>query len=214
MKHKKLYKSGDSILDVGSACGHFYYSFYNRLDKDIDYTGIDATRKFLEWGSEIFKDNAYADFVCGDALTLPFKQNSYDTIIVNLYHFFPNLENALSEAMRVAKKRILWRTLIGEYNYVIKMISENDYSEIGTITPDRNDYDHTLIMMYTKEYIQGLISKLGGKIEFIEQDLDFSDFDNNALSEFSMHSSRSANGVQTHGNLIFDWQYVSIIPNA
>jgi len=213
LKHKGLYCKGDSILDVGSACGHFYYSFYTRLDKDIDYTGIDTTYKFLEWGKDLYKGHQNTDFVHGDALKLPFKNNSFDTLIVNLYHFFPNLTDVLSEAIRVAKKQVLWRTPIGEYNYAIKMISDNDFHKIGTITPNRDDYNYTLSMMYTKEYLYDLVSSLDARIEFIERDLDFGDFDNNALSEFSMASTRSVNGIQTNGNLVFDWHYVNIIPN-
>ncbi|MDC1085875.1 methyltransferase domain-containing protein [Alphaproteobacteria bacterium] len=213
LKSKNLYFSGDSILDIGSACGHFYYSFFNRLDKNIDYTGIDATYKFLEWGKEIYKEYPNPSFVLGDALNLPFKKNSFDTVIVNLYHFFPNLMDALSEAIRVSKKRVLWRTPIGSYNYSIKMISENDFESMGAITPDRSDYNHTLLMMYTKEYLYGLVKSLNSKIEFIERDLDFADFDNNELSDFSMKSTRVVNGVQHHGNIILDWHYVSIVPN-
>jgi ubiquinone/menaquinone biosynthesis C-methylase UbiE/uncharacterized protein YbaR (Trm112 family) len=210
---KTLYKSGDSLLDIGSACGHFYRSFHDRLDNNIDYTGIDATYKFLEWGKEIYHDHGNIDFVNGDALKLPFKNSSFDTVIANLYHFFPELDVPLSEAIRVARKRILWRTPIGDYNYTIKMISDNDYDNIGVIKPNRDDYSHTLVMMYTEAYLQGLVNSLGAEIEFIEKDSDFSDFDNNALSDFSMTSTRSINGIQTHGNLILNWHYVSILPD-
>lgn len=212
MKNYNLYKKGDNILDIGSACGHFYFSFYNRLDKDIDYTGVDITYQYLKWGKEIFKNHSKVNFVQCDALKLPFKEKSYDIVIVNLFHFFPNLSEVMSEALRVSKKRVIWRTLIGKYNYSIKMISNNDFSKIGTITPDRSDYDHTLLMIYTKEYLKGLIKNLNAKIDFIKKDDDFSDFDNNSLSEFSMTATRSLNGVQTHGNIILDWYYFNLIP--
>ena len=114
--------------------------------------------------------------------------------------------DALSEAIRVSK-RVLWRTY-GEYNYSIKMISENDFESMGAITPDRSDYNHTLLMMYTKEYLYGLVKSLNSKIEFIERDLDFADFDNNELSDFSMKSTRVVNGVQHHGNIVLNWHYV------
>lgn len=212
INNSNLYEVGDKILDIGSACGHFYLSFHNRIDKNISYTGVDITYEFLKWGKEIFENHTNVDFVHCDALNLPFKRNSFDTVIVNLFHFFPNLLEALSESLRVTKKRIIWRTPIGKYNYAIKMISNNNFDEIGTITPNRNDYDHTLMMIYTLDYLEGLIHSLGAKIDFIKQDNDFSNFDNNSLSEFSLPATKSINGVQTHGNMILDWHYIVFSP--
>ena len=212
MKKHNLYEKGDAILDIGSACGHFYFSFHNRLDKNINYTGIDITYEYLKWGKEIFKDHPNVNFVQCDALNLPFKQNSYDIVIVNLFHFFPNLSNVMSEALRVAKKRVIWRTLIGKYNYSIKMISDNNFDKIGTIMPNRDDYNHTLMMIYTRKYLEGLIENLNAKIDFIEQDRDFADFDNNSMAEFSMTATKSINGIQTHGNIMLDWHYLNLVP--
>jgi len=210
MIRKGLYQKRDSLLDIGGACGHFFRSFHDRLDQKIDYTVCDAIFNFLKAGKDIYAGKPNIDFIQCDALKLPFKENSFDTVIVNLFHFFPQLDVPLRQALRVAKKRVLWRTPIGEYNYIIKMINENDYKKVGIIFPE-GSYDHTLCMMYTKKYLQDLISDLGYDLDFIEKDEDYEDFDNNQFDEFQLPSSKAIAGCQIHGNLIMDWHYVNIV---
>jgi len=211
IKKKNLYCNGDSLLDIGGACGHFFRSFYERLDKNIDYTVCDIIFDYLKTGKFIFEQIENIDFVQCDALYLPFLDRSFDTVIVNLFHFFPQLDKPLLEALRVSKQRILWRTPISEQNYVIKLINENEYKNTGVITPQGN-YKYTLMMMYTKKYLYDIVNLLGYEVEFILRDDDYDDFDNNQFDEFKFPASKSTGRVQVHGNLILDWHYVSIVP--
>ena len=110
LKNKNIYKQGDYLLDIGCATGHFLRSFRKILDPSIFYTGLDTHAPFLNWGGEIYGISENCNFVHGDAMNLPFKENSFDITIVNLFHFFENIELALKESIRATKKYSLENT--------------------------------------------------------------------------------------------------------
>tara|TARA_B100000035_G_C20989326_1_gene549438 strand:- start:10 stop:942 length:933 start_codon:yes stop_codon:yes gene_type:complete len=211
LKNKGLYKKGDSLLDIGCATGHFLRSFRSILDENINYTGVDSDAQFLKWGSEIFGISDNCNFVHADAMKLPFKNKSFNISIVNLFHFFENIELALKESMRVTNNFLVWRTPIGEVNYIVKMVYEHSYDKLGTITPKRTDLNYSLYQLFSKKYIEGLVKHLGGKLLFIEKDNDFNSFDNNKVDGFDgIPATKTVNGMQINGNLVLDWHYVAI----
>lgn len=211
LKNKKIYNEGDSLLDIGCATGHFLRSFRKILDPNIFYTGLDSHAPFLSWGSEIYGISENCNFVYGDAMKLPFKDNAFDITIVNLYHFFENIELALKESIRATKKYLIWRTPIGEINYIVKLIYEDSYKKLGTITHKRNDLEYSLYQLFSKKYIEGLIKHLGAKLVFIERDLDFEQFDNNLVEGFeNVPATKTLGKLQINGNLILDWHYIAI----
>jgi ubiquinone/menaquinone biosynthesis C-methylase UbiE len=208
---KKYYKKGDQILDLGCATGHFLRSFRKLLDKETDYTGIDTDPQYLLWGKEVFGVGEKCNFVNGDVLNMPFKDNSYDIIVVNLFHFFPNIKDALGESIRVANKYIVWRTPIGVVNSVFRLIYNQDFDEIGVLTPERDDIHNCLYMLYSKKYLKGLVKNLGAEVVEIHRDTDFGEFDNNKLEGFEeIPGTRVVNDMQMNCNIHLDWSYVVI----
>ena len=89
LKRKNLYSSGDSILDIGCATGHFLRSFRKYTDPEILYTGIDTHFHFLQWGKEVYGVNEQSNFVNCDALHTPFIDNSFSIVTVKFIPFFP-----------------------------------------------------------------------------------------------------------------------------
>lgn len=211
LKERGFYTAGDSVLDVGCATGHFLRSFRRLLDPDITYTGIDINEEYLQWGTEVFGVDDRSCFVHSDALNVPFQDGAFDLVVVNLFHFFPKLDDVLREAMRLAKKMVIWRTPVGVVNYAIKVIYTQEFEELGVFTPEREDMDHSLYMLYSRPYIEGIVRHLGGRVTLFERDADFEPFDNTALEEFQhIPSTKVVNGMQINGNLILDWHYVGI----
>jgi hypothetical protein len=142
---------------------------------------------------------------------MPFADKSFDVVIVNLFHFFENIGEALGEAMRVAKRRIIWRTPIGQTNYMVKVVYENDFERLGVLLPERRDVDYSLYMLYSKQYVRGLVKHLGGNTLYIDRDSDFGEFDNTALEAFDgLPATKVVNGLQINGALVLDWHYVGI----
>jgi ubiquinone/menaquinone biosynthesis C-methylase UbiE len=212
MKKHNLYEKGNTLLDYGCAAGHFYRSFKNRLDKNAVYTGIDTHLPFLFWGKEVFGVNNRCNFIHCDALDLPLLDNSYDISIINLFHFFPKIDDALKEAMRVTKKYVIWRTPVGEKsNYAIKIFMDENMKQLGVLTPDKNDIDYDIYMIFTEKYIRQLVNFIKGKVTIVERDTDFGEFDNAVMPEFAhIPATKTVNGLQVNGNLILDWHYVVI----
>jgi ubiquinone/menaquinone biosynthesis C-methylase UbiE len=211
LKRHALYTPDDSILDLGCATGHFYRSFRDRLDSNVHYTGLDSNGQFLHWGGEVFGISSRCNFVHGDVLDMPFADDSFDLLVVNLFHFFPNIVEAMREAMRVTRKRVIWRTPIGQTNYIVKVVNQNDFDTTGVLKADREDLNYCLYILYSKTYIDGLIHNLGGRVSFIERDTDFEPFDNTVLDEFKhIPSTKTVGDMQINGNLVLDWQYVVI----
>lgn len=211
LKNKDLYRPGDTLLDLGCATGHFLRSFRRLLDPEIRYTGLDAHLGYLRWGGEIFGVGDQASFVHSDVLDMPFVDNAFDIVVVNLFHFFENPEKALGEAMRVAKRWVVWRTPVAQVNYMVKIVYETDFDKLGVLTPDRSDFDHNVYMLYARKYIEGLAKHLGGRVVHFDRDSDFEDFDNTKMPEFDgLPSTRTFHGLQINGALVLDWHYVAI----
>lgn len=211
LKNEGLYEGGDCLLDIGCAAGHFLRSFRNITDSDILYTGIDSNYQFLRWGKEVYGIDEHVTFFNSDALVMPFRDSSFSIVAVNLFHFFPNIAEALTESLRVANKYVIWRTPVGQANYAVKVIYDKPFDEIGVIEAERRDMGYTLYMIYSKSYIAGLVDHLGAKLDAIKRDTDFEDFDNTSLSEFSnVPATKTVNGMQINGSLVLDWHYVVI----
>jgi len=207
---EKLYQKGDTVLDFGCATGHFLRSLRNHLDPEVNYTGFDSHFEFLQWGKKAYGDTC--NFIHCDALDIPFPDKSFDISIVNLFHFFPDIEAALKEAIRVTKKYLVWRTPVGDNaNYLIKIIKDDPYDKLGNLTYDRNDLKFDLYMLFAKKYIIKLIESLDAKVIKVEKDTDFEPFDNTVLPEFKyIPSTKTVGEYQINGSIVLDWHYFVI----
>jgi len=92
-------KKGEKVLDLG--CGNGRFSQY--LEK-ADYTGVDFSEKMIEEARKRFPQKK---FQVANALSLPFKANTFDKIYsVAVIHQVPSFSyrlEAISEARRVLK---------------------------------------------------------------------------------------------------------------
>jgi ubiquinone/menaquinone biosynthesis C-methylase UbiE len=209
LEEKDFYSEGDTLLDVGCASGHFLRSLQRLLDPDINYTGIDVNMQYLQWGGEIFGIDDQSNFIQCDALNVPVEDNAFDIVFVNLFHFFPRIDEPLKEAMRVASEHVIWRTPIGEVNYVAKAIHNDSFEELGLYGPNDDDLGGTLYMMYSEKYLRGMFEEFGWDLQLIEKDTDFEQFDNNELDEMEeVAATKVVDDMQINGNLVLDWQYV------
>ncbi len=95
--------NGDKILEVG--CGNGYYlSLLNRLEFDIELTGIDIDKLALKDAPK-FIDNKRVKLILADAAKMPFPNNSFNKIVMSevIEHVFQE-ETVLKETYRVLKK--------------------------------------------------------------------------------------------------------------
>ncbi len=106
LTHKWLgMKDGMKVLDVGCGTGE-YTCYIARGVKGCEFYGIDMDDAFLEYARnrKIDDQNTY-EFIKGDALKLPFADNTFDLVVSHT--FLTNIGEplkALREMRRVAKK--------------------------------------------------------------------------------------------------------------
>ena len=95
--------SGKKVLEIG--CGRGSISSYF-ADNNYDCTLLDISESVINVAQDIFNRTGHsANFVVGDALNLPFENDSFDVLVsIGLFEHFENLEKLISEHNRVLKK--------------------------------------------------------------------------------------------------------------
>ena len=101
-------KGGEKALDLGCGTGIYTIELARR---GAIATGVDSSKEMLNWAGakasqarQTRKERLAVEFVCADALTLPFPDDCFDLIMsVNLLCFIREREKALLEMRRVLK---------------------------------------------------------------------------------------------------------------
>lgn len=139
---KDFIKEGDDILDLG--CGNARFFKFIK-DKNIKYTGVDASKKLLGIAKEKYNDRA--KFVHANAVNIPLKNNSFDVVVsFSVLHHIPSRklqQKFLQEAQRVLKNEgllilttwNLWQRkylpLLAKYTFLkLFGLSELDFKDI------------------------------------------------------------------------------------
>jgi len=93
-----------SVLEIGSGTGPVIRKIAEQ-ENIKQAVGLDPSPVFLEHARRLAIENELLTFVEGDALNLPFNDNSFDIVVFHttLCHI-PETEKALSEARRVLKR--------------------------------------------------------------------------------------------------------------
>ncbi len=125
-------KKGERILDVG--CGNGRFSKYL---EGTDYKGVDFSEKIIEEAEKRFPKK---NFYVGDALSLPFKNESFDKVYgIAVIHQIPSYRyrlQAVLEMKRVLKPggRIfltVWEIGKGSKLFLAKNALRNLFSPFG-----------------------------------------------------------------------------------
>ncbi|MDX1641085.1 MAG: methyltransferase domain-containing protein [Balneolaceae bacterium] len=91
-----------TCLEVGSGRGSISSYF---ADNGFDCTLLDTSESILETARDIFEANGHeAEYVHGNALDMPFEDNSFDVVIsIGLLEHFEDIETPILEQYRVLK---------------------------------------------------------------------------------------------------------------
>ena len=113
-------KPGMKILDIAAGTGS---SSRPLVDKGAEVTALDFSHGMIEQGR---KQNKNINFVQGDALKLPFEDNSFDVTTISFgLRNTSNTEKALKEALRVTKDG--GRIVVAEFSHPVNPIFRKIY---------------------------------------------------------------------------------------
>ena len=100
-------RPGTRLLDVAGGTGDIAFRYLDRVTGEAHVTVLDMTESMLVAGRERAEATQYAgalDWVTGDAMTLPFRDASFDVYTISFgIRNVTRIEEALSEAYRVLR---------------------------------------------------------------------------------------------------------------
>ncbi|MDD4565938.1 MAG: YcaO-like family protein [Eubacteriales bacterium] len=98
-------EKGMKVLDVGCGTG-FFSRFLSGNTSDLEVTGVDADEAFIGFAREKSRSqNQDIAFIQGNALGLPFQDNSYDVVVSHTFlTSISDPKKALEEMQRVCKE--------------------------------------------------------------------------------------------------------------
>lgn len=212
---RPYYSAGKSLLDVGCGAGHYLRSLRERIDKNICYTGIDATQQYIDLAQKAH--GSCADFKVGSVYSIPVETEfaNITTCINLLLHLPPNPVKAFEELLRVTKDTLIIRTAFGERNYIIQEVrTDSDYS--STVLEDQQIFDAqgkpvrwNYFNLYTQDYVRKLLNELEPRAEILFiKDTFFPDFDNR--DRLGGTATWAKNGQQISGNILVDFRFVIV----
>ncbi|MFA6106340.1 MAG: class I SAM-dependent methyltransferase [Patescibacteria group bacterium] len=188
-----VYKKGMKILDVGCGAGHYLRSLRARIDKDVNYTGVDQTKYSIALARKAF--GGAVPFFVGDIFNLKFTDNAFDLVMCNnvLLHLPPPPAKAIAELLRVAKRYVIIRTVFGQRNYLIKEVRMpgegsgqprlRSPGKEELFNKDGEPLSYNFFNMYTEEYLRREISKIGKNFKVsIKSDDRPVEFDNRKVA--------------------------------
>ena len=113
-------KPGMKILDIAAGTGS---SSRPLVDKGAEVTALDFSHGMIEQGR---KQNKNINFVQGNALKLPFEDNSFDVTTISFgLRNTSNTEKALKEALRVTKDG--GRIVVAEFSHPVNPVFKKIY---------------------------------------------------------------------------------------
>lgn len=209
---KELIRPNDLVLDVGCGAGHYLVSLKNSIDVPFRYMGIDATAYYVDLGRKAFANDPTAIFQQGDIFGLPVENRSVDVAMCcNVLLHLPSVVKPLSELVRVSKRSVLVRTLIGETSFVIKHV---DPADDGSEFDEGEPAGFHFLNIYSERYIRRVLSDIP-RVRDVRVALD-ADFDASRISDTSKSLShawdatRVVNGMQISGYIVQPWSWLLI----
>ena len=145
-------RPGMKVLDVAGGTGDIAFRILRRVKGDAEITVCDLTQAMLDEGQRRAEaDHIHGiDWVCGDAMALPFPDSSFDayTIAFGIRNV-TRIEDALAEAFRVLKPG--GRFLCLEFSHIPQPLVQKAYDLYSfnvipamgkLVTGDRDSYQY------------------------------------------------------------------------
>ncbi|MEE4291921.1 MAG: methyltransferase domain-containing protein [Cycloclasticus sp.] len=95
---------GQHVLDIGSGPGLLARDISQNIGASGSVTGVDMAGNMIDSARKLCDQNENVTFEQGDAMSLPFADNSFDAVVsTQVYEYVPDLNIALAEFARVLR---------------------------------------------------------------------------------------------------------------
>ncbi len=205
----KFYKKKMKVLDFGCAAGHYYYAL-RKLNKDINYTGLDATNFYIKYAKNFFKNNSNMYFDRQSLFNLNKKYyRKFDIVYCcNVLLHLPSLQVPIKNLIRASKKYCIIRTLVDTNTHISQLVFNDEFDKKNN--PLNFAYQNT----FSRNYLKKMILKNGDfKIKFIKDEFKPSKINREYKKfnkKFRDSITYSKNNLQISGNKVFKWEWILI----
>lgn len=214
-------RDGDTVLDVGCGAGHYLRSLRQHIQRPFHYTGVDVTPLFIETAQRAWQHDTAATFNVEDIFNLSFPDHAFDIVLCNnILQNLPSIAQPMRELLRVARRLVLIRMMIGERSFRIQEVHSADNWPFSDIAPD-DEFDEEgeprsfgFQNIYAKGYVEGLIRRIRPDANVtITKDTfyDAEAINRSAATEGLPNATQVMNGMQVFGGAILQpWCFVFI----
>jgi len=216
----EVLKDGDQLLDVGCGAGHYLRSLSNHVDVSFDYTGVDATPAFVAKAKEAWEGRPNTRFQEGNIYDLPFDDGAFDVVMCNnvLLHL-PSIVKPIQELLRVARRYVLIRTLIGNRSFKVQEVYSDATWPFSKVPVDQEFDDdgeptsYGYENIYSEPYFRSVIARTKPQAKvniFLDTNFDADAINRSADTEGLPNATRVIDGMQTLGYVITPWSFAQI----
>jgi len=214
-------RAGDKILDVGCGGGHYLRSFRRVIPVPFSNPGPDATPDLPEAGKKAWGGANNVTFELGDIYDLPFRDSESDVVVCHdlLYHL-PSITKPISELLRVAKRLVQLRTLVGSRSFRVQEVysskffpGADDIDPSGEFADNGEPRSFAFLNIHSKDYFASVIERAcpGAGVEYIKDSFfDPKAIEASATEWDNPNPTRIVDGQQVIGYVIMPYHFVQI----
>ena len=194
----------ETVLDVGCAAGHYLRSI-RQLSVDCKYTGVDATKKYIDYSIKIHQSDSNAEFINCDIYDLKLKADI--VFCCNVLLHLPDLKSALINLLKSFKKKLVVRTLISEKTHLSQYLYTDDFDSNGN--PTNFLFQNTYSFDYIKDIVKNFDPKIN--LEFIQDEFDSNELQNESdkwRNKQGFATTFVSKNLQIAGDKVFRWSWM------
>ncbi len=214
---KEWIRPDDRVLDIGCGVGHYLRSLRRAITAPFSYTGVDATASYISLARKAWKKDSLTCFQVADAFALPFPDQDQDIVIsCNLLLHLPSIDVPIAEMIRVCRRNLLIRTLVGDRSFRIQEVRNPSTRNLG----GEEEFDgkgeptsFSYYNIYAASYIESLLVKsprVKGYRIVPDKDYDPGEFATAQASQTAVNKTRLIDGWQVNGYILLPWHFVLI----
>jgi ubiquinone/menaquinone biosynthesis C-methylase UbiE len=208
---KRVVRDGDNVLDVGCGGGHYLRSLRREIGDNFSYTGVDPTEYYIVRAREAFAHDTKVNFLVQDIFSLNVPNRSHEVVMCNnvLLHL-PSIKVPLEQLVRVARRSVFIRFLVGDRSFRIQDVHPGDREFDDNGEPIAFHYYN----IYSTAYVTMLLAAMPRVKDF---SITFDrNFDKEKIMDSVQHNNNPVDATtilgehQVNGYILQPWSIVEL----